>query len=188
MVKLMNKKTYHLSLVTYCFRRGREGFSLVELLIVIAILGTLATLVVTVGTSSQMKSRDARRKSDINNLAKAMELFYNDYGIYPPESSGRISACDYDSGAGTGTACSWGTGRFEDDQGSIYFKAVPEDPLDDQSYLYRVSPTKNAFRLFASLENPNDPDIIAGISESCGSGVTCNFAITSGNTGAAGAW
>lgn len=54
-------------------RRSRPGFSLVEILIVIAILGILASLVTVGMIGHQKKARDAQRKSDLQTVKKALE-------------------------------------------------------------------------------------------------------------------
>lgn len=164
------------------------GFTLIELLIVIAIIGVLATFLITVGRSSQVRGRDTQRKSDLNNIVKSLELFYSDYNIYPAEVSGKVSACPYNSAADSGSSCSWGSSGFTDDKGTIYFRTIPADPDVDRNYIYLASPSRDAFRLYASLENPQDPEIVSGITDSCGPGTTCNFAITSGNTTPTGSW
>ena len=62
----------------------RRGFTLVELLVVISVIGILATLVTANYLSSQRSARDARRRSDINAFRSALELYANDFaGMYP---------------------------------------------------------------------------------------------------------
>ena len=48
--------------------RKESGFTIIELLIVIAIIGILATLVLTNFQGAQAKGRDTVRKNDINSL------------------------------------------------------------------------------------------------------------------------
>ncbi len=66
----------------FVFRKNR-AFSLIELLTVIAIIGILITLVTVAIRPIQMKSRDARRKSDINLVASGLSLFKSDFKVYP---------------------------------------------------------------------------------------------------------
>jgi prepilin-type N-terminal cleavage/methylation domain-containing protein len=63
--------------------RKQKGFTLIELLVVIAIIGLLSTLAVVALNNARLKSRDARRVSDIKQIQTAIELFYNDTGAYP---------------------------------------------------------------------------------------------------------
>ncbi|MCH7730472.1 prepilin-type N-terminal cleavage/methylation domain-containing protein [Patescibacteria group bacterium] len=170
----------------------KAGFTLIELILVMVIIAILTTFITGGIGSSQIKGRDAQRKSDLKQLASALELFYQDFGQYPPENNGVISACPYSAGTGSGTDCSWGTGRFTDDS-SLYLKRVPADPDAGKYYRYRLVPGSNSqkFQLFARLENPNDKgciDVGAGpnctnpVAYICGAMAICNFSITSSNT------
>lgn len=61
----------------------RHGFTLIELLVVISIIGILATLISISTTQALERGRDAKRKSDMNALKKALSLYFSDYGRYP---------------------------------------------------------------------------------------------------------
>jgi general secretion pathway protein G len=164
------------------------GFTLVELLVVMSILGILVTLIAGGFRSAQLRGRDAERKSDLKEIATSLELFFSDYGEYPAASGTQIAACPYDPIGGTGTACTWGDDEFTDSK-TTYFKELPADPSGSYEYVYRIVPgsSNQKFQLFARLENTRDQDCLGGdcssppISISCG-GSTCNFAITSANT------
>jgi prepilin-type N-terminal cleavage/methylation domain-containing protein len=67
--------------------RKYAGFTLIELLVVIAIIGILAAVVLVSLNSARLKSRDARRVSDIHQLQTALELYYNDCGGYPQQAT-----------------------------------------------------------------------------------------------------
>lgn len=154
-----------------------DAFTLVELLIVMGIMAVMATFFISGYTGVQKKARDATRKSDLNQLAKAMELYFNDYRRYPPESSGQIAGCPSTSS----TACVWGTGQFTDTR-TIYYKSVPADPVPAQTYIFRTDANGTYYKFYAELENPDDPDIISVAENGCSAIPACNFAITSGNT------
>jgi len=62
---------------------SRQGFTLVELLVVIAVIGLLSGMVVISITQAKAKSRDARRVADINTIVTALNLYHNDYNAYP---------------------------------------------------------------------------------------------------------
>lgn len=164
----------------------KKGFTLVELLVVITILGILATIGLGAFTSSQARSRDVQRKSDLRQISSALELFYSDYGKYPSSNNGAIQSCKYNSTTATGTNCIWGdtgsAGNFTDGK-TTYFQALPKDPSSNLHFYYRVVNNSNnqAYQLFAYLENTQDQSRISGLTYSCGS-YNCNFAITSANT------
>ena len=54
-------------------KQRQSGFTIVELLIVIVIIGILATLVIVTFSGVQQKARDSERKTDINAIAGQLE-------------------------------------------------------------------------------------------------------------------
>jgi prepilin-type N-terminal cleavage/methylation domain-containing protein len=64
-------------------KKRQSGFTIVELLIVIVIIGILATLVIVTFTGTQKKARDSQRQTDINAVASHLEAYYADKGYYP---------------------------------------------------------------------------------------------------------
>lgn len=60
-----------------------RGFTIVELLIVIVVIGILAALVVTTYTGIQKKARDTERKTDINAIHGQVEAYQAQNGKYP---------------------------------------------------------------------------------------------------------
>ena len=66
-------------------RKAQSGFTIIELLIVIAIIGILAGLVLNNFQGAQAKARDTQRRTDINNIHAKLEEFYNEEGGYPNE-------------------------------------------------------------------------------------------------------
>lgn len=60
-----------------------KGFTIVELLIVIIVIGILATLVIALFTSAKKKARDSQRQTDIVALQGYIESYYAEEGKYP---------------------------------------------------------------------------------------------------------
>jgi len=71
----------------------KKGFTLIEIMVVITILGVLIAMVSGSFMASQKKSRDLRRKSDLAQISKALEFYSNDNGRYPAASGGLIEGC-----------------------------------------------------------------------------------------------
>lgn len=61
----------------------KKGFTLIELIVVIAIIGTLAGLIVNNLNDARLRARDAKRKQELNSLKTALRLYYNDNQTYP---------------------------------------------------------------------------------------------------------
>lgn len=64
----------------------QKGFTIVELLIVIVVIGILAALVLNTFAGVQRRARDTQRQTDINSIATQLEVYYADEGKYPLES------------------------------------------------------------------------------------------------------
>ena len=63
--------------------RKQQGFTIVELLIVIVVIGILAALVITTFTGIQQKARNTERNTDIKALHGQIEAYYAQNGRYP---------------------------------------------------------------------------------------------------------
>ena len=64
-------------------KKAQQGFTIIELLIVIAIIAILALLVLNNFQGAQAKARDQQRTTDINNIHSKLEEFYNENNFYP---------------------------------------------------------------------------------------------------------
>lgn len=71
------------------------GFTIVELLIVIVVIGILAAITIVAYNGVQAKARDSTRIAKVKSIAKAIDLYYVDNGKYPPiqDGNGSESAC-----------------------------------------------------------------------------------------------
>lgn len=74
--------------VTDLFLIRRKGFTLIELMIVIAIIAVLSIIVVTIFNGLQKGARDARRMADIRAIRNALEIYYQKNGKYPYVDTG----------------------------------------------------------------------------------------------------
>jgi general secretion pathway protein G len=66
----------------------REGFTLIELMIVVVILGILATIIMPKMLSRPEQARRMKAVVDIRNIQSALALFHTDTGRFPSTSEG----------------------------------------------------------------------------------------------------
>ena len=65
------------------FVRRAAGFTLIELMVVIAIIAILAGIIMGSLATAKYRANDSKRKSDLKNLSLALSQYYNDNGSYP---------------------------------------------------------------------------------------------------------
>lgn len=63
--------------------KKNKGFSLIELLVVISIIGVLTTVLVMNFVGARERSRDAQKIQNLNSLKSALRMYYNDNQSYP---------------------------------------------------------------------------------------------------------
>jgi len=157
---------------------SKKGFTLMELMIVIVLLGFLIMAVLGTYISSQIKGRDSKRKADMANAQKALELYHNDKGEYP-DGDGDIEGCEPDDI----TACTWGD-PWRDQYGTYYMVTTPLDPRGGSAtYYYDGVASGINYKLYGRLENEEDVDIdsnVEALGIDCGHG-DCNYGISSLN-------
>ncbi|MFA6016535.1 MAG: prepilin-type N-terminal cleavage/methylation domain-containing protein [Patescibacteria group bacterium] len=115
---------------------NKRGFTLLELLIVIVILGVLAALITGNFFTSLKKGRDTKRKADLEQVSRALELYYEDKKVYPATLTFGGKLCE--------TASCLVAEK-------VYMQKVPNDPISEMSYEYKL--TNGSYRLYACLEN-----------------------------------
>jgi len=98
-------------------KQRKSGFTLVELLVVVAIIALLVTAIVASFENAKAKARDAERVSEINSINTALGFYHNDYNMYPIYEG-------YITGSDTLSEALKATG---------YINTIPTDPTDRDS-------------------------------------------------------
>jgi len=121
-------------------RKRNKGFTLIEILIVVAIIAILASAVVIGLGPAQQSGRDARRLSDLREAQNALELYYNAKGQYPSETTWDAMSADIVA-ANVGIT-----------------SPLPDDPTNNKTYSYQygASTDLSSYVIGATLENKNN--------------------------------
>lgn len=127
----------------------KKGFTLVELLVSVAIIVTLTALGLTAMQGARSSARDSRRKSDLEEIRSALEMYRTDEGVYPD------------------------TVALEAELETDYLAKLPTDPAGNCAYAY-ARLTVSTYTLCATLENPEPGADTSGCG-SCGASCTCNY-------------
>lgn len=122
----------------------KTGFTLVELIIVMAIISILTGLLIANFIGVRERGRDSQRKSDLRQIQSALEFYRSDNDGYPVN----VPNCGSSLKAPPVPACS---------STIVYLQNVSQDPQGG-SYQYSVAGSGLGYCLRACLENTNDPD------------------------------
>ncbi|NOU25062.1 MAG: type II secretion system major pseudopilin GspG [Methylotenera sp.] len=112
-----------------------KGFTLLELLVVMVIIGLLVSYVGPKYFSQLSKSEVKTAKAQIHALKKALDIYRLDNGAYPNQESGLEALVNAPQGNGK-----W--------KGPYLEKGVPNDPWD-HAYIYRIPGENAEFDLFS---------------------------------------
>jgi general secretion pathway protein G len=141
----------------------KKGFTLIEILVTVIIIAILTAIAVVSYTSINRRSRDVKRKSALEKVRQALEMYRSDNGFYPavdPSNFGTLS-----------------------DLSSVlvptYLPSIPLDPKSTQGYYYQATNGSNSnyygYCVCALLENTADAGSTCTLSSLSSS--TCNYGV-----------
>lgn len=134
-----------------------KGFTLIEILVAVSIIGILSTIGITGFQAVTRSGRDALRKTDLEQIRSALEIYKSENSQYPDAVGCRA------------------------DLPEEYMSTYPSDPKQPlQNYCY-VKLTNTTYQLCAKLENgdtTSDYCTGGGGAMLCGTSVNCNYQVT----------
>jgi prepilin-type N-terminal cleavage/methylation domain-containing protein len=133
----------------------KKGFTLIELLVVISIIGVLTALLLSNFVGIRGRAKDAKLKSNLEQMKTSLRLYYNDYQQYPTSSSGAMEGC---GAAGTAT-CTVGSEFSAGASSTVYMKELAE--FDE----YVQTSSGDGFYAGVVLSNASDAEIASSVAE-----------------------
>ncbi len=126
-------------------KKQRNGFTLIELMLVVVILAVLSALIVPKFTGQSKKAKVVAAKSDITTLELAIDTFEIHMGRYPTNSEGIRALIEEPSNA-------------EDWDGPYLKRGIPKDPWGNE-YVYKQPGQYNEYGYDL---NSMGPDLMQG--------------------------
>jgi len=118
-------------------QKSKVGFTLVEIMVVIALIGILAGFLLVSMQGARASARDAQRQADLENIKSALEMYKSSCGQYPDSVPTNGSAL---SGTCNGTPVT-------------VLSSTPKDPTSpSRNYTYALTSTKKSYTLTAEME------------------------------------
>lgn len=113
----------------------KQGFTLVEILVVVSIIGMLSSIVLVGLGSFRARGRDARRVADLRETQNALELYYGKFGGYP--------------------LVTWEGLKGALTEAEIGVSTISDDPLGGSNH-YKYASNGQSYVIGAKLEDPNN--------------------------------
>lgn len=161
--------------------RSTAGFSLIEVVMVVAIIGVLVAIFIFSQSEARVKSRNAAVINQMNEYVKSLELYYSDNGLYPQTTVNRRARFCIGDNSNLDGDCmgSLTTDTSDNDSAAnqalrVYMSALPRfkqpiasynysspaysgctDPNPAMPYSANSSCTKDDFSLYFLLEGTN---------------------------------
>jgi len=124
-------------------KNNQKGFSLTELMVAISIISTVGTITTAKLDNALSSARDANRKMNIRQVQTALNIYYDDFNSYPvyqTESKPSSEGWEYIE-------------NILENQENQYISALPEDPLNEDKYIYKYWSDGQKFEITYELED-----------------------------------
>jgi type II secretion system protein G len=138
---------------------AERGFTLVELMVVVAIIALIASIVIPNYVHSRAQAAVAQSEANMKQIATALELFHTDFLQYPAGAGATVGPALFapPAGGNAGGAIAGG--------GNNYMNATPTNAVQRKPYLYTlVAGTGPATQSYTIDDaGPYDPTTLVGV-------------------------
>lgn len=128
----------------------RQGFTIIELMVVVTIIGILSAVLLSSFDQSRKQSRDKIRKAELKELQLAVELYKAQFGTYPARGCGETDSSVW---TGPGTQPGWATACTNYIDGLVpdFSPSLPEDPNQEsqsgKGFVYLTDSTRSSYKI-----------------------------------------
>lgn len=149
---------------------NKKGFTIIELLVVLAAIGLILRLTVSSYTNVGKISRDGKRKSDLESLKTALEQYRSVNGSYPSTSLSWQGTCPaYNNG---GAITDTGSSGYVPNLAPEFIQRLPHDPREGRQkppcssdgnnvcYIYKSDSKQYKIVSFCGIESLNPTTIV----------------------------
>ncbi len=158
--KLKIKKTFHFSLFTFNSPISVAGFTLIEIMVAATLVALLSTMGISGYQAIARNGRDALRKSDLEQIRSALEIYKSENNSYPVNTA--LGSCEPSNLIST------------------YINTYPVDPKSPAYKYCYVWVSNLSYKLCAHLENGSSDHSDYFCDDSNGTICTdnCNYQVT----------
>lgn len=135
-----------------------KGFTLLELLVVVAIIGLLATIAVVSLQQARAKARDAKRLANADQIVKALELYYDENEEYPFPMNNGLGLSGFANSQSVGDRWDAPCGNFAPNSWESFgcflspYIDIPIDPINNSAYNIWVASNPSFYYMAIFLE------------------------------------
>ena len=124
---------------------SQRGFTLIEVLVAVTIIAVLTSIGIVSYQAANRRARDAKRKSDLEQVRSALEMYKADNNWYPNTGSG-----------------SWANTTYLGTPLNNYLSPIPSSPKAGEVYYYKATNSSGGryygYCLSSDMESSNPTD------------------------------